>query len=833
MAISADRVIVELEAKIANYEANVARAEAKFDKAMGGIQKSAGQTEKFITRSVSAMGAALSGISVLALARGFLSLADQAKNLDAQLRLATAASGSFAQAQDDVRRIAAETRTGIAETAELYATFMRNSRELGITQEQAARSTETITKAFQISGATAAEAAGGLRQFLQGIQSGTLRGEELNSVLENAPRLARALADGLGITIGQLRAMGQEGELTGEKVVGALTSASDQIDAEFSELPVTFDQAMTLVYNSAVTTFGEFDRGGQFSTALANFVTDGAAGFEDLGEAAFDLGVDIRSTFEGLSDAFEPLVTAALNAFGTIGQEARTQAQQMSKLLGQIDAVTAWSASQEGGIETLINAKLWGRGPGGTNFQKRFDEAQKASDRQLRRSAGEQRLRDSLRGRDVMGNPLGGGGVSRGGSGGGGGAKASRRGGGGTSRSPLDADAFAREEAHLNDEILKLKAEEAGNAEERALAEMKRLEAAHLAAVNDVQADKRYTEAQKRQIVALLGTANALEQAKVLAERDIAAAREALDIRVAGMRNQQDLLRVEADNADTRAERRDIELRLLDLAYEMEKAELEALIASKEATATQKQIAQQRLNILGALQQGETEGVGKRFESPMERYRREVGDVGKNINDELEQVQVDGLQSLNDGLTDVIMGAKSLGDVFKQVTNQIIADLIRIAIQQAIIAPLMQALGGGMGGGMGGGGGGGIGASLGAAVGAGLESLIGFSGGGSMKLAGRGGTDTNTLSLNGRPIANVSRGETLNVGSKALGGRGGGTTVISSPQFDLRGAVMTRELYADMQRIARANASEAGGVSYKQSMRDAPSAVARRQRYGA
>src|SRR5690606_13272892 len=179
-----------------------------------------------------------------------------------------------------------------------------------------ARSTETITKAFQISGATAAEAAGGLRQFLQGIQSGTLRGEELNSVLENAPRLARALADGLNVTIGQLREMGQAGQLTGQEVIAALEGASAQIDAEFRELPITFDQAMQQVENAATITFGAFDRGGAFSEMLANFITDGTRGFADLEQAAMETGIDIRSTFEGLADVFDPMLTAAQSIFG-------------------------------------------------------------------------------------------------------------------------------------------------------------------------------------------------------------------------------------------------------------------------------------------------------------------------------------------------------------------------------------------------------------------------------------------------------------------------------------------------------------------------------------
>lgn len=135
MGITADRVVVELEAKLGRYEANVARAEQKFGRAMASIEKSAGRTEAFVARSMAAIGSAFAGVSFGALARSFLSIADAAKSLDAQLKLATQTYGSFAQAQDDVRRVAESTRSGLETTATLYGNFTRNARELGITQD--------------------------------------------------------------------------------------------------------------------------------------------------------------------------------------------------------------------------------------------------------------------------------------------------------------------------------------------------------------------------------------------------------------------------------------------------------------------------------------------------------------------------------------------------------------------------------------------------------------------------------------------------------------------------------------------------------------------------
>src|SRR3546814_2482779 len=79
----------------------------------------------------------------------------------------------------------------------------------------------------------------------------------------------------------------------------------------FKQMPVNFDQAMTQVHNAAIVTFGAFDQGGEFSTMLANFVSGGADGFKGLERSAEDLGINIRSAFSGLSDAFEPMLEGA------------------------------------------------------------------------------------------------------------------------------------------------------------------------------------------------------------------------------------------------------------------------------------------------------------------------------------------------------------------------------------------------------------------------------------------------------------------------------------------------------------------------------------------
>lgn len=797
--VVSDRVIVELEAKLDRYNSNVASAEQKFDRAMGNIQKSAGRAEAFVSRSIGLIAGAFAGISTIAVARSFLEIADQAKNLDAQLRLATQSSGSFAQAQEDVRRISNEARVGLEETAALYGTFLRNSRELGISQREAARATETISKAFQISGATAAEAAGGLRQLLQGIQSGTLRGEELNSVLENAPRLARALADGLGVTIGQLRAMGQEGQLTGRKVLDALEKASGQIDAEFRELPVTFDQAMTRISNAAVITFGAFDRGGEFSTALANFISDGTDGFAELERKAEDFGIEVRGTLEGLASAFAPIIEAGEAAFGALGNGADDLRSRIRPLLAEIDAISKWLA-QQGALGAALTGNFDnyqnGRTRTGTNLAGRFDAAAAASDME-RRFNRQIRILEASQSRDA----------------GAAGATSSTTGsskkGAKAKRSPLDPEAFAREEAALNDQILRLKQDEIVDAEAKAAIEQERIEKARAATVAEVRGEKRYTDAQKQIVIALVNQAAALEQAKAIRERDIQLAKEALDARLATLTNDRDLLRAQGDLADTREQRRAIELRLLDLAYQQERAELDAVIASKDATAAQKAIAQQRRDILDQLQGAEAAGINRRYESPLERYRRNQN--ATSTQDQVEELVGQELDYVRDGIRDSI--TKRLG-----IKDPLLSGIIEMFIQKAIIGPITDALLSGIGGG-----GGVIGA---------ISGFLGFAGGGSMTIGGRGGSDRNLLSLNGRPIANVSRGETLSVGNKTLGRSGGGATIVQQITIDARNSVTPDGFAREILAITGQQAIHAAAGMGQTVIKGVPTRLAQFQRDG-
>ncbi|PHM64127.1 tail fiber protein [Xenorhabdus stockiae] len=156
-----------------------------------------------------------------------------------------------------VFQISQDTRTSLDATATLYGRLERGTREYNTSAKDLARLTEIINQGFIVSGATATEAENAIIQLSQGIASGVLRGEEFNSVAEQGSRIMVALADSLGVNIGQLRKMAAEGKLTTDVVVKGLLSQGNAIAKEFTKTTMTMGQAMQVASNNLTKFFGE------------------------------------------------------------------------------------------------------------------------------------------------------------------------------------------------------------------------------------------------------------------------------------------------------------------------------------------------------------------------------------------------------------------------------------------------------------------------------------------------------------------------------------------------------------------------------------------------
>lgn len=234
-------------------------------RAFSGLQSGAQQAAAAVTRLVA-------GFAAVAGAMRLIGAADELNSLNARLKITTTSAEEFNRAQQALLDLAQRTRTSLGETVDLYTKIAGATKEAGIGQETLLQVVETINQAVQLSGAGASAAQAALIQLGQGLASGTLRGEELNSILEQTPALADAIAKGMGITRGELRKYGEQGLITAQQVIGALQSQRQVVADQFAQLPVTVGQAFTQLKNASLTLIGAFDQSAGATGALASAI---------------------------------------------------------------------------------------------------------------------------------------------------------------------------------------------------------------------------------------------------------------------------------------------------------------------------------------------------------------------------------------------------------------------------------------------------------------------------------------------------------------------------------------------------------------------------------
>jgi hypothetical protein len=254
-------------------------------------------------------------------------------------------------------------------------------------------------------------------------------------------------------------------------------------------------------------------------------------------------------------------------------------------------------------------------------------------------------------------------------------------------------------------------------------------------------------EAQAEQLRLQYDKKDALERDAVLAEDRAQAAEASARLDQVTLELDRNKVESEARLAETAKEQRDVQLRLLDLAYRQERARLEAVIADEQASYAAKEEARRRLSAMSETYGNDRAAVIQGTRGPWEEFANAATDA-KKLEEAFQSVAVNGVGALTDGLLDAIEGTKSLGEVFQQVAQEIIRELLRIMIQKMIVQAIGSSIGipgvPGMAGG-------------------GTVPVPGYAQGGAMILGGRGGRDRNLLSMNGLPIARVSRGETLSI----------------------------------------------------------------------
>lgn len=300
-----------------------------FDSNTSGVEKS-----KF---AINKLAAAMAALGVGFGAKELANIADEYSSMAGRINIAVGETGNFEAAMQGVKDVSLATNSNLSATTQLFTKINDAGKELGMTQQQSLDLTKTITQAIQLGGGAAESNEAAIIQLTQALQSGVLRGDEFNSIMEQAPGISKALAASLGVTTGELRAMAGEGKLSAQTVIQALQEQSAAIESDYEKLPLTIGKALQKIQTQWAILIGEFDQDNGASSKVAEWLSalgdsmgmldtvldDVGKGISWVGDQidGIDTGtiVAMKQAFEAAYDALKSMVSAVGDVFATVG----------------------------------------------------------------------------------------------------------------------------------------------------------------------------------------------------------------------------------------------------------------------------------------------------------------------------------------------------------------------------------------------------------------------------------------------------------------------------------------------------------------------------------
>lgn len=305
--------VVNIEVDSQGVARGVRSAEGQFNRLDRRVRRSSQTLNTF----GQIFGTIFTGAALVGVGRA----ADQYTEFGNRIRLVTDSQSEFNTVFDELVGVAANTRSSLESTVTLYGRVARSLDQINASQDEAIRLTELVNQTFLISGATAQEATASTIQFAQGLASGALRGEELRSVLEGNQRLSIALADSLGVTVGQLRELGAAGELNVQNFLPGLLDQAEAINAEFEKTTPTLSQTITVIRNFATIAVGAFNETAGITEGLVDI-------FSLTGEQAQDLRRELEDAGLAFREFVEVAVVAVVSFADTVAprfEQVRTE----------------------------------------------------------------------------------------------------------------------------------------------------------------------------------------------------------------------------------------------------------------------------------------------------------------------------------------------------------------------------------------------------------------------------------------------------------------------------------------------------------------------------
>ena len=298
--------------------------------------------------------------------------ADTFTQINNKLKLATADTEQLAIVTDKLFDASLGTGSSISASVELYSKLERSTRTLGISQNRLLNLTDSINKSFLISGATIAESSGAIRQLGQALSSGALRGEEFNSIAEQAPVIMEAITKATGKTQGQIRKLAAEGKITSEVLIKSLELYKEKIDTDFATAQKTFNQKLENATTQLIKFVGASDGVNDSVEFLGDAIVAAAANLETIGNVLNTVVIVAVGKYTGaalagvaasvqlsLAAATSAKAVMTVGAGSTITSHAMNKAVVSTKLLtGSMVGLRGAMAFLGGGAGILITVGL-------------------------------------------------------------------------------------------------------------------------------------------------------------------------------------------------------------------------------------------------------------------------------------------------------------------------------------------------------------------------------------------------------------------------------------------------------------------------------------------
>jgi len=334
-------IVYQVQMDVANLIEGQRKVNERLEKMNGGAAKAAKSLDQLQT-SISRVASAIATSIVVEWGRAFLVAADNMSQLNARIERLTGSAATASQTMQSLMNISSTTGGSLQDTAKLWETLSTALRSTGATNGQILQLTETLQKIGRIGGTSADEMANALRQFGQSISSGVVRAEEFNSILEQMPELARQMAAGLGIGIGELRQLMLDGKLTAQDALNAIQKQTSVVNTEFAKLPRTLSQASASLTNSFLSMVDSVNQTTGASAAMVAVIDSISSALDRLTGKTASAAAQI-SDLNSTAEMFERRART-YSWLGLDGWEAQSKAlvglsNKAAMLVGDLDAV--------------------------------------------------------------------------------------------------------------------------------------------------------------------------------------------------------------------------------------------------------------------------------------------------------------------------------------------------------------------------------------------------------------------------------------------------------------------------------------------------------------